>query len=110
MRNLDRLIATLCRKAALRIAEGKPPQRNVTTQSLTKLVGPPRYTFGVAENEDQIGVATGLAWTESGGDTISIEVSIVPGKGGLLLTGQLGEVMQESAQAVSYARPGRKWL
>jgi ATP-dependent Lon protease len=105
VRNLDRLIATVCRKAAMRMAEGKAPLRQVSAQSLTKLVGPPRYTFGVAEREDQIGVATGLAWTEAGGDTMSIEVSIVAGKGSLLLTGQLGDVMQESAQAaLSYAR------
>jgi ATP-dependent Lon protease len=105
VRNLDRSIATICRKAALRMAEGKPALRNITAQSLNKLVGPPRFDFGMAEQEDQIGVATGLAWTEAGGDTMSIEVSIVAGKGSLLLTGQLGDIMQESAQAaLSYAR------
>jgi len=105
VRNLDRTIATICRKAALRMAEGKPTLHNITVQSLPKLVGPPRFDFGMAEQEDQIGVATGLAWTESGGDTMSIEVTIVAGKGGLLLTGQLGDIMQESAQAaLSYAR------
>ncbi|MEN6480282.1 MAG: endopeptidase La [Anaerolineales bacterium] len=105
VRNLDREIATICRKAALRIAEGKPPLRSVTAQSLTKLLGPPRYLNDVVGQEDQIGVATGLAWTEAGGDTMSIEVTIVPGKGQLLLTGQLGDIMQESAQAaLSYAR------
>ena len=105
MRNLDREIATICRKVARRMAEGKPAPRSITAQSLPKLLGPPRFDFGMAEQEDQIGVATGLAWTEAGGDTMSIEVTIVAGKGSLLLTGQLGDIMQESAQAaLSYAR------
>ncbi|MHB0856598.1 MAG: endopeptidase La [Anaerolineae bacterium] len=105
VRNLDREIANICRKVARRIAEGKPAAKQVGRQSLLKYLGPPRYSFGLAEENDEIGVATGLAVTEAGGDTLSIEVSIMSGKGSLILTGQLGEVMQESAQAaLSYAR------
>ncbi|MHB1296439.1 MAG: endopeptidase La [Anaerolineae bacterium] len=105
VRNLDREIANICRKVARRIAEGKPAAKQVGRQSLLKYLGPPRYSFGIAEENDEIGVATGLAVTEAGGDTLSIEVSIMSGKGALILTGQLGDVMQESAQAaLSYAR------
>ena len=105
VRNLDREIANISRKVARRVAEGKPAPKSIGRQSLIKYLGPPRYNLGVAEEDDEIGVATGLAWTEAGGDTLSIEVSIMPGKGALQLTGQLGEVMQESAQAaLSYTR------
>jgi ATP-dependent Lon protease len=105
VRNLDREIANICRKVARRVAEHKPKPQQIGKQSLLKYLGPPHYTFGMAETADEVGVATGLAWTEAGGDTLSIEVSIVPGKGSLTLTGQLGDVMQESAQAaLSYAR------
>lgn len=105
VRNFDREIANICRKVARRIAESKPAPKQVARQSLVKYLGPPRYTFGEAELSDQVGVATGLAWTEDGGDTLSIEVTIMSGKGALILTGQLGEIMQESAQAaLSYAR------
>jgi ATP-dependent Lon protease len=105
VRNLDREIANIARKVARRVAEGKPAPKSIGRQSLVKYLGPPRYSLGIAEEIDEIGVATGLAWTESGGDTLSIEVSIMPGKGALQLTGQLGEVMQESAQAaLSYTR------
>ncbi|MCD6519057.1 MAG: endopeptidase La [Anaerolineae bacterium] len=105
VRNLEREIANICRKVARRVAEGKPAPKHIVKGSLAKYLGPPRYSFGVAEERDQVGVATGLAWTEAGGDTLSIEVTIMPGKGSLILTGQLGDVMQESAQAaLSYAR------
>ena len=105
VRNLEREIANICRKVARRVAEGKPAPRSIGRQSLTRYLGPPRYSIGEAEQEDEVGVATGLAWTESGGDTLSIEVTVLPGKGNLLMTGQLGEVMQESAQAaLSYTR------
>ncbi|MHB9032403.1 MAG: endopeptidase La [Anaerolineae bacterium] len=105
VRNLDREIANICRKAARRIAEGKIPPRQVVAKSLVKYIGPARYLATETETEDMVGVATGLAWTEAGGDTLSIEVTIMNGKGSLLLTGQLGEVMQESAQAaLSYTR------
>ncbi len=105
VRNLEREIANICRKVARRLAEGKTVPKIIGKQSLGKYLGPPRYSFSEAEDHDEVGVATGLAWTESGGDTLSIEVSVLPGKGSLLLTGQLGEVMQESAQAaLSYTR------
>jgi len=105
VRNLEREIANICRKVARRVAEGKGAPAQITRQALPRYLGIPRYAFGVAEEDDQVGVATGLAWTESGGDTLSIEVTVMPGKGGLILTGQLGEVMQESAQAaLSYTR------
>jgi ATP-dependent Lon protease len=105
VRNLEREIAHVCRKVARRIAEGKPAPHSVTRQSLLKYLGPPRYNETLAEKTDQVGVATGLAWTSAGGDTLAVEVSIVPGKGALALTGQLGDVMQESAQAaLTYAR------
>jgi ATP-dependent Lon protease len=105
VRNLEREIANICRKVARRVAERKPAPKVVGKQSLDKYLGPPRYLANEAEDHDEVGVATGLAWTESGGDTLSIEVSVLAGKGSLLLTGQLGEIMQESAQAaLSYTR------
>lgn len=111
VRNLEREIANICRKVTRRIAEGKRAPTHVTGRSLIKYLGPPRFTFGMAEEDDEIGVATTLAWTEAGGDTMPVEVSVMPGKGQLLLTGQLGEVMQESAQAaLSYARSHAKAL
>ena len=111
VRNLEREIANICRKVARRIAEGKRAPKQVTVSSLVRYLGPPRYTYGLAEEEDEIGVATGVAVTEAGGDLLSIEVTLMPGKGNLLLTGQLGEIMQESAQAaLSYARANAKKL
>jgi len=105
LRNLEREIANICRKAARLIAEGKQPPKKITAQSLGKYLGPPQFSYGMAEERDEVGVATGLAWTEGGGDILSIEVTIMEGKGNLILTGQLGDVMQESAQAaLSYAR------
>ncbi len=111
VRNLERAIATVCRKVARRIAEGRRAPRLITVNTLAKFLGPPKYTFGMAEEEDEVGVATGVAVTEYGGDIMSIEVSIMEGKGSLLLTGQLGDVMQESAQAaLTYARSHAKEL
>jgi ATP-dependent Lon protease len=105
VRNLDREIANICRKVARRMAEGKRVPEQIGKQSLARYLGPGRYSFGLAEEQDEVGVATGLAWTEAGGDTLSIEVTIMSGKGALILTGQLGDVMQESAQAaLSYTR------
>ena len=105
VRNLERAIANVCRKVARRVAEGKRVPLRVTPQSLVSHLGPPEFTYGLAEEHDEVGVATGVAWTEAGGDTLSIEVTMMEGKGNLSLTGQLGEVMQESAQtALSYAR------
>ena len=105
VRNLERELASICRKVARRVAEGKKARRRINPGSVKKYLGPQRYLQNKIEAEDQIGVATSLAWTEAGGDLMQIEVMIMPGKGGLILTGQLGEVMQESAQAaLSYSR------
>ncbi len=111
VRNLERQIASICRKVARRVVGGKRSPRYITPGSLSRYLGPAEFLYGQTESEDQVGVATGLAWTEAGGETMSIEVSIMAGKGNLLLTGQLGEVMQESAQAaLSYARAHAKDL
>jgi len=105
VRNLEREIANICRKVARMLAEEKKPPTHITTQSLGKYLGPPRYSFGRAEESDEIGVATGLACTAAGGDILAVEVTLMKGKGSLTLTGQLGDVMQESAQAaLSYVR------
>ena len=105
VRNLEREIANICRKIARMIAEGKHTPAQVTQPSLFKYLGPTKFTFGIAEEQDQVGVATGVAVSEAGGDTMAVEVTLMRGKGGLMLTGQLGDVMQESAQAaLSYAR------
>lgn len=105
VRNLERNIATIIRKLARRLAEGKSIPGRVDADSLQKYLGPPQYNFGEVEDNNEVGVATGLAWTEAGGDTMPVEVLLMPGKGGVTMTGQLGDVMQESAQAaLSYAR------
>ncbi len=105
VRNLERQLATICRKTARATAKNRDNKSKITLQNLDKYLGIPRYRFGLAEKEDEIGVATGLAWTESGGDTLAIEVTLMKGKGKLTLTGKLGDVMQESAQAaLSYIR------
>ena len=111
VRNLERQLATICRKAALEIVQtGKKPVR-LTKNMLQKFLGIPKYRHDVAEAIDQTGVATGLAWTEVGGDILKIEVTPVKGKGQLILTGKLGEVMRESAQAAfSYIRSRAKEL
>lgn len=105
VRNLEREIGNICRKVARRIAEGKPAPRHITVQSLPKYLGPARFLRDQEARTDEIGLAFGIAWTEAGGDLLPVEVSLMEGKGTLLLTGQLGDVMQESAQAaLSYAR------
>jgi len=105
VRNLERQVASICRKAAKEIVRGTTVQVKATVQNLESFLGIPRYRYGVAEQADEIGVATGMAWTEVGGDTLSIEVSLAKGKGKLTLTGKLGDVMKESAQAgFSYIR------
>ena len=105
VRNLEREIAHICRKAARRVAEGKRFPAQISAFSLLKYLGPPQFSYGLKQEADEVGVANGIAWTETGGDLMPIEVSLMKGKGGLTLTGQLGEVMQESAQAaLSYAR------
>ncbi len=105
VRNLEREIANVCRKVARRVAEGKSAPRHVTVQSLPKYLGPPRFLRDQGDRADEVGLALGIAWTAAGGDLLPVEVSLMDGKGALMLTGQLGEVMQESAQAaLSYAR------
>jgi len=106
VRNFERELASICRKVARRIAQGKTEPVNVGAIELREFLGSRKYHYGVMEEQDEIGAATGLVYTESGGDVISIEVSPMRGKDGrLILTGQLGDVMKESAQAaMSYVR------
>jgi len=111
VRNLEREIANVCRKVAKKIAEGKVKRYVITKNNLSKYLGVPKYLPEEEIKKDEIGVATGLAWTETGGDIIYIEATIMKGKGGLTLTGQLGDIMKESAQAaLSYIRSRAKSL
>ncbi|KJS19358.1 MAG: DNA-binding protein [Clostridiaceae bacterium BRH_c20a] len=111
VRNLEREIAAICRKAAKEIVNNADKKVRVTVQNLPNYLGIPRYRYGTTEKDNEIGVATGLAWTEVGGEILQIEVSLLAGKGKLLLTGKLGEVMKESAQAgFSYIRSKAKEL
>ncbi|OQA46048.1 MAG: Lon protease 1 [Chloroflexi bacterium ADurb.Bin325] len=105
VRNLERNIANICRKTARRIAENKRSIHRITPRQVNRLLGPPQYSEWLANEQDEVGVANGLAWSEAGGDVMQVEVSAMEGKGALTLTGQIGEVMQESAQAaLTYAR------
>ncbi len=106
VRNLEREIASLCRKVAVEVVKNdREAKINIGAKSLHKYLGPVKYRYGRAEEEHKIGVTTGLAWTEMGGELLSTEVTVMPGKGKLIITGKLGEVMQESAQAaMSYVR------
>jgi ATP-dependent Lon protease len=105
VRGLERQLATVCRKAARLIVKESRKKIIITDKNLEEFLGKHRFRYGQAELEDQIGVVTGLAYTTVGGDTLSIEVSVAPGKGKLILTGKLGDVMKESAQAAfSYIR------
>lgn len=105
VRSLERVIGALCRKAAKQIAMGEKKRVTVTKRNLPDFLGKPIYRYGQSELEDTIGAVTGLAYTAFGGDTLTIEVSLAPGKGKLQLTGKLGDVMQESAQtAYSFVR------
>lgn len=105
VRNLERELARICRKVAKVIAEGSQKKVTVTTRNLEKYLGIPRFHYGVSQKENLVGVVTGLAWTEVGGDVLLIEASLMRGKGKLILTGKLGDVMKESAQAgYSYIR------
>ena len=111
VRNLERNIASLCRKAARKIVQNKRTSVRITNRNLQDFLGVPRYRHAQAERAQQVGVATGLAWTEVGGEVLAVEVSVMKGKGKLTLTGKLGEVMQESAQAgFSYIRTRAKEL
>lgn len=105
VRNLERKIGELCRKAARAIIQDKKKGIRVNSANLEKYLGSVRYEYDRANDEDQIGIVRGLAWTAVGGDTLQIEVNVMPGKGELRLTGQLGDVMKESAQTgVSFIR------
>jgi ATP-dependent Lon protease len=106
VRNLEREVGSLCRKVARKFAGSNPPESiTIDQDNVTDYLGIPRYDFGLAEEQDEVGVATGAAVTSVGGDLLSIEVTVMPGKGELSLTGKLGDVMQESARAaLSYAR------
>jgi ATP-dependent Lon protease len=109
VRNLDREIASICRKIAKEIAAGEQITKIVTPEIIEKFLGPRKFFYQVTEEEDRVGVVTGLAWTETGGDIIFIEASRMKGEKELTLTGQLGEVMQESAiAALSYVRSNAK--
>ncbi|MNO94468.1 Lon protease 1 [compost metagenome] len=105
VRNLEQQIATLCRKTAKKIVSDEQSTITITAEDIKDDLGIAKFRHGVADLEDQIGTVTGLAWTEVGGETLMIEVTVVPGSGKLILTGQLGDVMKESAQAAfSYTR------
>ncbi len=105
VRNLEREIATICRKVARQVAAGQRPPRSITARSLARYLGRPRHFWGRAEEEDAVGVATAVYWNPAGGDVAPVEVTLMPGSGQLILTGQLGEVMKESATAaLSYLR------
>ncbi len=109
LRNLEREIASVCRKVARRIAEGEKGSFKLTQGSLSKYLGPPKYLPESELEVDEVGVATGLAWTEAGGEVLYVETSVMKGSGKLTITGHLGEVMKESAQAsLSYARSRAK--
>ncbi len=105
VRNLEREIGTICRKVATQVAREKLQAERVTRANVHTFLGPPKFRFGMAEKEDEVGVATGLVYTEMGGDVISVEATLMRGEGKLALTGQLGDVMKESAHAaMSYVR------
>lgn len=107
VRNLEREIASICRKVAREVAKSGNREKlvRITPKKVAQYLGVPKFHYGLAEERDQIGIATGLAWTEFGGELLTTEVSVMPGKGKMIVTGKLGDVMQESAQAaMSYVR------
>ncbi|MBU5480943.1 endopeptidase La [Blautia sp. MSJ-19] len=105
VRSLERKIGQICRKAAREIMENDQKKVTVNSKNLENYLGKARYSYLMANKKDEVGIARGLAWTQVGGDTLQIEVNVMPGKGELVLTGQLGDVMKESAQAgISYIR------
>ena len=111
VRNLEREIGSVCRKVARKVAEERKISPKISPQLLSKYLGAPHFSWGTAEQHDEIGVATGVARTEAGGDVLAVEATLMEGKGDLILTGQLGDVMKESAQAaLSYSRSrSREW-
>ena len=105
LRNLERELAGICRKVARKVADGEKEKTRITTKNLHQFLGPPPFLPDEEQEKNEVGVATGLAWTEAGGEILHVEASVTPGKGSLILTGHLGEVMKESAQAaLTYAR------
>ena len=111
VRNLEREIGSICRKIARKLAEGKSVPAAVTAQSVPHYLGVQRYFHGQAEERDEVGVATAVYWSPSGGDVMAVEVALMEGKGSLVLTGQLGDVMKESAHAaLTYSRSRCKQL
>lgn len=112
VRNLEREIATICRKVARGVVKkGRDTKIKITASILEKYLGVPKYRFGVKENESSVGLTNGLAWTEMGGELLVTEATVMPGKGKLIITGKLGDVMQESVQAaMSYVRSRAKSL
>jgi ATP-dependent Lon protease len=105
LRNLERELASICRKVAKKVAEGEKRRTKIHTRNLHQFLGPPPFLPDEEQKINEIGVATGLAWTETGGEILHVEASTIPGKASLILTGHLGEVMKESAQAaLTYAR------
>lgn len=111
VRNLERELTGVLRKVAKAKAEGEKKKVIITAKNVAKFLGPEKFSATIAEKQDEVGMATGLAWTEAGGDILFIEVALMAGKGQLILTGQLGDVMKESAQAaMSYVRSRAKKL
>ena len=112
VRNLEREISSICRKVAKEVVKrGKDTKIQISATSIHKYLGVPKFRFGRTEEKDDIGLTTGLAWTDVGGELLQTEAAIMPGKGNLVLTGKLGEVMQESAQAaLSYVRSRSRQL
>ncbi len=105
VRNLERQIAAICRQVARKVVEGKRHKLKVSERNIHKYLGPYKFSYGLAEKHDEVGVATGLVWTEAGGDVAFVEATKMPGSGKLILTGHLGDVMRESAEAaMSYIR------
>ncbi|MCI0819478.1 MAG: endopeptidase La, partial [Chloroflexi bacterium] len=105
VRNLERELGSVCRRVARLVVEGEKDQISVTQENVSEFLGPARFRWELAAQKDEVGVATGLAATAAGGDVLFVEATVVPGKGRLTLTGKLGDVMQESAQAaLTYAR------
>ena len=111
LRNLEREIGSVCRKVAMRMAEGKDKLYRITKENVHEFLGSPKILLDALSKKDQIGVATGLAWTPTGGEIMFIETTAMRGRGNLMLTGKLGDVMKESAQAaLSYAKSNAKDL
>lgn len=111
VRQLERKIGEICRKTAKEILTTERKKVTITKENLSEYLGREKYTYEMANSSDEIGIVRGLAWTSVGGDTLQIEINVMPGKGELLLTGQLGDVMKESAQTgISYIRSvGKSW-